>query len=221
MRVYFTGKAADPDSADYLFLFRNYKQELSRWNAADPSGFPDGPNNTLYINNLFGNALDPTGKAITLYRKPVVGGLGESWNHSYVYFDVRDPDDNSIEGTVSGQWNLGPPTFGNLVSRPGSDMASARNDGKSLDWSTAGWSDEYCFYLDLMGAQNAYGDDLEYNADPASSADTDYNSNGYIAGILDLLGISTGYTASVALGWDVPISVSYSPSHKNDQNHCE
>ena len=33
-----------------MFLFRHYDPELGRWTSADPSGFPDWPNNYLYSN---------------------------------------------------------------------------------------------------------------------------------------------------------------------------
>jgi RHS repeat-associated protein len=44
----FTGKPYDADLGAYVFPFRNYDPESARWLSADPSGFPDGPNQHYY-----------------------------------------------------------------------------------------------------------------------------------------------------------------------------
>jgi RHS repeat-associated protein len=46
--VFYTGKTIDSDTGTFLFKYRNYDPELSRWIVADPSGFPDGANNRAY-----------------------------------------------------------------------------------------------------------------------------------------------------------------------------
>jgi RHS repeat-associated protein len=46
---HFTGKPLDSDSGTYLFRFRAYDPELSRWKSFDPSGFPDGANNCKFL----------------------------------------------------------------------------------------------------------------------------------------------------------------------------
>jgi len=57
----FTGKHFDPDLHAYSFLFRNYRPDLARWSAPDPSGFPDGPNQWAYCNNGATSRIDPLG----------------------------------------------------------------------------------------------------------------------------------------------------------------
>jgi RHS repeat-associated protein len=47
---FYTGKILETDSGRYVFLFRDYDPTVSRWTASDPSGFPDGPNNSKYLN---------------------------------------------------------------------------------------------------------------------------------------------------------------------------
>jgi len=47
----YTGKISDADSGGYLFKYRNYDPELSRWMTVDPSGFPDGVNCNSYAPN--------------------------------------------------------------------------------------------------------------------------------------------------------------------------
>jgi RHS repeat-associated protein len=46
--IFYTGKPYLEETGQYLFLFRHYDPELSRWTTADPSGFPDGANNVTY-----------------------------------------------------------------------------------------------------------------------------------------------------------------------------
>ena len=46
--TFFTGKHYDQDLGAYVFKYRNYSPDSNRWTSADPSGFPDGPNNYAY-----------------------------------------------------------------------------------------------------------------------------------------------------------------------------
>jgi RHS repeat-associated protein len=61
----FTGKPYDADLGAHVFPFRNYRSDAGRWTSADPSGFPDGSNNSHYapIAALF-DSVDPLGLAI-------------------------------------------------------------------------------------------------------------------------------------------------------------
>jgi RHS repeat-associated protein len=62
---FYTGKPYDEDSSGYLFMCRTYNPETSRWTSADPSGFPDGPNNQFYAPSPT-NQIDSLGLAITI-----------------------------------------------------------------------------------------------------------------------------------------------------------
>ncbi|MDK3160803.1 RHS repeat-associated core domain-containing protein [Kamptonema cortianum] len=62
--VFYTGKPYDEDLQSYHFLYRNYSPTKGRWTAADPSGFPDGPNQWLYVNNGVMNKVDPLGLSL-------------------------------------------------------------------------------------------------------------------------------------------------------------
>ena len=48
---FFTGKPYDAASGTYLFKYRSFNPNLSRWTSADPCGFPDGPNRYRYNGN--------------------------------------------------------------------------------------------------------------------------------------------------------------------------
>ena len=58
--IFYTGKPYEENRGGYLYQFRNYDPELNRWTSIDPSGFPDGANNSKYVvAPIF--QLDPTG----------------------------------------------------------------------------------------------------------------------------------------------------------------
>ena len=59
--LFFTGKPYDAASGNYVFKYRNYNPGLARWTSTDPSGFPDGANNQLIVNNRISSALDNDG----------------------------------------------------------------------------------------------------------------------------------------------------------------
>lgn len=59
----YTGKPYDADMGAYVFPFRNYRSGEARWMSADQSGFPDGQNNCLYVNNQILSNVDPLGLA--------------------------------------------------------------------------------------------------------------------------------------------------------------
>lgn len=46
---FYTGKPYDADLGAYTFKNRNYDPHIKRWTSADPSGFPDGANNQIYV----------------------------------------------------------------------------------------------------------------------------------------------------------------------------
>ena len=58
----YTGKYFELDLKAYNFLFRNYRPDMARWTMQDPSGFPNGINNYLYVNNFPIFTLDLLGK---------------------------------------------------------------------------------------------------------------------------------------------------------------
>lgn len=45
----FTGKLFVEELGNYIFHYRLYSAETSRWNTTDPLGFPDGRNNYAYV----------------------------------------------------------------------------------------------------------------------------------------------------------------------------
>lgn len=58
--AFYTGKPYDMDSDTYIYRFRNYDPSVVRWTSLDPSGFPDGANNNIYVGNPT-SYFDPNG----------------------------------------------------------------------------------------------------------------------------------------------------------------
>ena len=57
----FTGKVFVKELGGYSFLHRLLAPELSRWTTFDPSGFPEGTNNSLYVKSDPCGDVDPLG----------------------------------------------------------------------------------------------------------------------------------------------------------------
>ena len=54
---FFTGKPYVKELGA-VFLFRNYRSDLGKWQTADPLGYPDGWNNFAYCNNSVTDSID-------------------------------------------------------------------------------------------------------------------------------------------------------------------
>ena len=57
----FTGKPYVKELGGYVFQHRLYSPESNRWSTSDPSGFPDGINNQVYVGGDPLNKIDPHG----------------------------------------------------------------------------------------------------------------------------------------------------------------
>ena len=49
--AFYTGKPFLSETGSYGFMFRQHDPEHCRWTTIDPSGFPDGANNNIYVIN--------------------------------------------------------------------------------------------------------------------------------------------------------------------------
>lgn len=108
--TFYTGKPYDIASNEYIFRFRNYKAEFSRWTSTDASGFPDGANNHSYIRNNPNCWLDSSGLSGTLVINSSSDGTSSSSTsgHSWVSYT---PDGGST--TTYGTWSNNPQGLGN------------------------------------------------------------------------------------------------------------
>jgi RHS repeat-associated protein len=77
--AFYTGKPYLASSGDYAFKYRSYSPELARWTSEDPSGFPDGANHLLYVNNMSINCIDRMGLDIwQITNSNAVSGAGHT-----------------------------------------------------------------------------------------------------------------------------------------------
>ncbi|MGN0833321.1 MAG: hypothetical protein ACI4RD_06695, partial [Kiritimatiellia bacterium] len=78
--TFFTGKP-QVDGLGRVFLFRNYRASLAKWQTADPLGYPDGWNQLAYCNNDVILAVDLRG-ACRIPRQ----GYEEDWTKFYANY---------------------------------------------------------------------------------------------------------------------------------------
>ena len=135
---FYTGKPYDADLGNYVFAVRNFDPQIGRWTSADPSGFPDGVNNMIYVNNAATTSLDRFGKDIYIINNQnAVGKLGHSamisGNDSSGYtYQSYGTGNNSGGPSGSGQ-SLATQNFSTLSDA----MASAASNGYT---GYAGWN---------------------------------------------------------------------------------
>ena len=106
----------------YVFLFRNYRPELAKWQTSDPLGYPDGWNNFAYVNNGVANRIDWLGGKI------VVNGITPEGNQ-----DLQNSI-NKIKSTVTGkalieQLEKSDKTY-TITGMTGSSIEATFSDGK-------------------------------------------------------------------------------------------
>ena len=82
----FSTKERDFSTGLDYFGFRYYDAVLGKFSTRDPSGYPDGPNNHLYVNNNPINCIDPLGLEM-IYNDPV-------GNYDIQYTSSTDDNDN-------------------------------------------------------------------------------------------------------------------------------
>jgi RHS repeat-associated protein len=59
--AFYTGRPYIASTGSYAFKYRSYSPEVARWTSDDPSGFPDGANNLIYVSNQCLSYCDPNG----------------------------------------------------------------------------------------------------------------------------------------------------------------
>jgi len=98
--VFFTGKPFDSDAHGYLFKFRTYEPELSRWTTADPSGFPDGANDNRYC-SVPTSSFDVAGlldwQNATKVNAIGPAQQGNGWVGYYDIFQAKAADGRNVE----------------------------------------------------------------------------------------------------------------------------
>jgi RHS repeat-associated protein len=70
----------DANTGQIKFGTRYYQPNLGRWTQPDPSGFPNGPNNYLYVGSNPTNITDPSGLFWSEVWDDAVDWVGDNWS---------------------------------------------------------------------------------------------------------------------------------------------
>jgi RHS repeat-associated protein len=92
LTAFYTGKPYLAESGSYAFKYREYNPEMNRWTTVDPSGFPDGANNRVYVNNSVLTHIDNNGCQIAdlNFSGDVLTAVVD-WNIAETYAQLADP----------------------------------------------------------------------------------------------------------------------------------
>jgi RHS repeat-associated protein len=159
---FYTGKPYVADAGGYVFKYRTYNPEMSRWTSADPSGFPDGVNNYLYAPHP-GNQVDATGLNTSIDNtSPGVNGpttaSSSSGGHTYTVTDLALttpglPAANTTMTSLSGYAGTSAYTF---VSDPTSVSVTVNdNYAENTNSPTLGSGEGIYFYITATGGTGA------------------------------------------------------------------
>jgi len=211
----------DVDTELHLTLHRAYSCSLKRFIHPDPLGIDGGVNVYMWasLNPVW--FVDPTGLRVEIQWHEVF----ESGNyHSSLIITPENQsqyqNDSRFIQNDAGEFfvTVGAESqFNTLVAdlNRGSDIAP-HDPGFTLI-IPGGFESEDAFINSILQAHENYSDNLPYDAFPSPPedrvwylADDDYNSNSYIAGLLQNLGFEPIPLGVNLPGWDVPVpSVNY------------
>jgi len=111
--ICYTGKPYSKELGAYVFNHRNYDPQTSRWTTPDPSGFPDGANNRLYVNNASTHCYDSSGFDMAAITETIsIGSIPAiTWTGDFIWTFVHGQEAASINPLdPSTGWN-GPNGF--------------------------------------------------------------------------------------------------------------
>ena len=93
-QTFFTGKP-EVEGLGRVFLYRNYRADLAKWQTADPLGYPDGWNQLAYCENRVTECID---------------FLGGSCGYEYIWHEYKDCTFETRPGTAFESVNPPRPT---------------------------------------------------------------------------------------------------------------
>lgn len=125
----FTGKPYVEALEGIVFKFRNFDSTNNRWMSPDPSGFPDGANNHVYVNSCPTTSVDPTGLAELPAEIPSFAGICVLGGKLTTSILPADPPPTEWGGLLI--WN-NPACSVSIQDQPG--WIGEVNSGGNLDW---------------------------------------------------------------------------------------
>jgi RHS repeat-associated protein len=213
VRHLFTGQQWYKEIGLYDLRNRFYSPDIGRFVQPDPIGFGgDATNLYRYTGNNPVTRSDPSGETVYIAQKPVIsfGNFATgviALNHTYLVVSPSNlasfPGAARVTGsgelTISGQPS-GALGSGYLNGTINSDIYSPRND-MTLVPPPAGISDA-AFDYSVYDAATSYPDDTyKYVAIPELSPLGGYNSNGYLARVLNGAGVNGQQIVNSLPGW--------------------
>jgi RHS repeat-associated protein len=190
--TFYTGKPFDTQRQGYVFEFRSYSPELSRWTSTDPSGFPDGANNQLYVSTPT-EGVDRTGLSDTLlsdYHTPETGATGANFSittESYSIthsgkisstFQVQWTAPKNIDGWVVQHvhldWNITSDTDSSVSLDPDNLSGKATDYWEAWDWQSNRWGSDGNVDSFSTGAP------IDSNGNFSVTATVDFYQNGKV-----------------------------------------
>ena len=148
--TYFTGKPY-VKGLGYSFLFRNYREDLSKWQTSDPLGYPDGWNNFAYCNNWVSGCIDylggfiiiegsqefigSTNSALTQMQSTPTGLAiyNQIMNSSHAHVITESTNGSSIGfSNISAAW-------GNVPGGSGTNIYWDTNETQVDGWTAPSW----------------------------------------------------------------------------------
>jgi RHS repeat-associated protein len=187
---FYTGKPYVADVDGYIYKYRTYNPEMSRWTSADPSGFPDGVNNHLYTANPLSN-YDAEGLTVLTSTYDVTITPDEWGAPSVVGWSLTDLN-ITINLTGSGAGSTAAPT-----NPPGISGVSATMTG-----SQTGASYGVALVLALTYTASIGTPTLNNTTDTFSGGEEylsqEYWVNVYVASSFEVLGVTNTDNTLVA-----------------------
>jgi len=111
--AFFTGKPAVGELG-FAFLFRNYRAEQGKWQTADPLGYPNGWNNSAYVNNKVTRYIDWLGAYEIEWegtwtqseKDRVISSMNSTKTRMEILVAQITAQENAINSSVSGATEL-------------------------------------------------------------------------------------------------------------------
>jgi len=202
-RFRFPGQYWDWETQTHYNYFRQYDPRTGRYSQHDPIGLDGGMNPYGYVGGNSVRSIDPTGLRVYSTSHQFAG---TPWGHLAV---MMIPDDQSWpskakgficgdanDGLAAGKWYMtlsaGP---GSISSQSLYYLVSDKNreeDDPSINELKgvilpSGGNGDRAFIEQLIKLDNGYDDNLPYGTPWSISG---YNSNSYVAGLLNAAGAS-------------------------------
>lgn len=212
----YPGQYYDTETGNWHNGFRDYDSRIGRYLQPDPIGFAGGINSYSYARSNPVSYFDPLGLDVRVQWHSVAG---TSLHHALIRITpvnqaryANHPHFKQFDSQGRRYATLGGgPERGKLVGKPnrGTD-AAPHSGGDALNPC-----DEDALIDALFAADSRYGDNGDYDLFPYPGGimpmDNGWNSNSYVAGILNSVGVNP---SSISLpmearfpGWDKPLPI--------------